>query len=245
MISVKHYLLEVDVDSFNKSEGGIILQRIGELHDTLPRHGKIIEVPLEGTFKKGDTAYFTHFESSRIYKKEGKHYINLPKESIIAVQRGEDWLEGTMIPADKIPREKPKTSIILQAGEKQEYEDNRYLIDKEEVWVYPKSPYNIDYVSNKTFLRKSYLVYNKAKDQCLNNFVVLEVLDEQKDYSVVNGIWREKKDVTQRGRARVVKNNKYGLEGEVVFLKSTNNKLGFDNLATVRFQYILGCYEKN
>lgn len=245
MIPVKHYHIEVDVDSFYKTDGGLYLDRIGEQHDLVPKHGKILKTPIAAKFREGDLAYFMHFEAKRIYKKDGKNYIDLPESSIIAIQRGDEWLRGVMIPADKIPAKKKTDSLIItDLSQKEEYETHKFIVDGEVVWTYTNSPYQFDYI-DKVFLRPNFIVYNESKGVSMDNFVILEVLDEGEEYSAVNGIYRTKREVTQRGRARVARPNKYGLEGEVVFLKSTNNKLSFDNLAAVRFQYILGCYEKS
>jgi hypothetical protein len=150
-----------------------------------------------------------------------------------------------MIPADKITKEKPQPpTLILTPTEKKEYETHKFLVNGEVVWIYTNSSYGFDYL-DKVFLRPNYIIYNEAKDMCMDNFVVVELLDEQGGYEKVNNIYVEAKSIRQRGRARVAKPNKFGLEGDIIFLKSTNNKLPFDNLAAVRFQYILGCYEKS
>lgn len=250
MIPVRHYRIELDVEGFNTTNSGLIIVREGTDADMLPQHGVIEQTPLNAKFKKGDIAFVNHFILKGLYEEEGKYYLNVFENDIVAVRRGDKWIDGTMIAAEKIKREQREVSSIIitpDKAKKSEYYTQRYKTKEGIVWTYKNSNYAPPYLEDVTFLRPRYLVYNEDTDKCLNDFVVLKPHYESKDFKKSeSGIYTPQKDQVQRGKATVVKNNKFNLKGDVLFLKSTHNELEHtDGLSTVRFQYILGCYEKN
>ena len=250
MISVRHYQIELDVDGFNKTKGGLIIEREGTNADTLPLHGVITKLPLNAKFKEGDTAYFSHFALSGVYKDGSRYLLNIPESDIYAIKRGDKWIRGTMIPAERIKREKRDISTVLitpETAKKEEYYNQRFKTDEGIVWIYKSSSIRPPYLKDRCFIRPNYIIYNETKDRCENDFVILKLHPEKDDFiKSESGIYLPQKVKQQRGKATVVKDNKYNLKGDVLFLKSTHNSIEHEeDLATVKFQYILGCYEKN
>jgi len=246
MIPVHHYQIEVDVDGFYKTEGGLYLDRIGSDADKHPLHGVITHTPINAKFKEGDEAYYNHFLVKNLVKdKDGRYTLTLKESDIMAVKRGDEWIDGVMRPAKKIKREQKKSSIFVEQDN--EYYLQKFELDGDIVWVYKSSPYAPPYLEDYTFLRPEYLVYNETKDECLNDFIVMQLYDDKDEYKKTDsGILLPTKIVKQKGKAKVVKPNKYGIKGDVVFLKSKNNGLEHtEDLFAVRLQYLLGCYETN
>lgn len=251
MISLKYYELELDIEGFYKTSSGIFIERIGSEGNLIPLHGKITKVPVRGKFKVGDIAYFHHHNLKYRQDKLSNTKTELPitENDILAVKRGDEWIGGSRIPAKRLKKEEPTTSIIIVEKEDAiDYESHRFEVDGEIVWIYTDSDYIFEYEPEMSFLRPEYIVYNESTEMCMNDFVVVRRDSESDEYMKQGLIYLPEKILKQKGRGTVIKKNKYGLEGAINFRKSKHQNVSTplgDDISAVQFHSIQVCYEKS
>jgi hypothetical protein len=242
MISYEYYTIELDIESFYKTASGIFIDKEGSIGEVLPLHGIIKDVPINGKFSKGDTAYFHHFKLKEIpldARKRDKLEIRLKEGEMISVNRDGQWIQASLIPATKIKKERSKF-MEFEYGDK--YETQKFkLSNGDTVWVFKDSDYLIEYLPEVAFLREEFIIYNETQDTTHNGYVILRDTDSAKDLEKVGNLLLPSKFVRQRGKAEVVKDSVYGLKGKVNYLKTTGSKLQIDGLSVSHINEIQGC----
>lgn len=230
----KNYLVLVEKDSREKVEleSGVELYRAnlyGTDFDRMPYWGKIQSTFTGANLKKNTEVGFFHMVLKK-RKTIGKDTFFSATESDVICTVPDMEANGIWI---KIEHTVEKIDSKLAI--KDLVDEIRVRVTSSKSPIAQKGdiihiPSNADYIFNYKendhyFCREHRVIYNETTDTLLNDFVLVEALDEEDDYEVNKfGIYIPKKETVEQGKARVFMSNNDELKnGDVVYCKKSSS----------------------
>ena len=251
-----NFVLEIDPEFLNYKDG-IFTPTEGTLYERLPKHGSVQYTQAKSKVKRGHVGYFIHYALDSLWKQDHKTFISVPNSDLLgySTDLGKNIKSHSFVVAEKI-KEEEDSPIITQL--ETQYFTQKFKVrncDKKLIkgvsrgdilWCWKDSDYPITYIDDVVFLDAEHIVYNESTDELLNSYVLVEPLDEDEEYEMVNGVYIPRKEKVNKGYGRVLKCNENDIikEGDHIIYKKTSYNYLKEGVNAVKFEYIK-CYERN
>lgn len=229
----KNYLVLVDEKSREKvtlNNGKEIYRsnQYGTNFDRMPYWGTIHTDFKGSNLKKGDEVGFFHMVLKKKKTIKGNTFFSATEQDVICklpdMEANSIWIKIEHI------KEKHKSSLAIKdlvSEQRVKVTSSNSPIAKEGDIIH--IPRNADYIFNYKekdyyFCRENRVIYNETTDTLLNEFVLVEPLDEGDMYELVGGIYMPIKETVEKGRAKVFMSNNDELnKGDIVYCKKSDS----------------------